>query len=306
MSLLANWLESLSYELKATNHCLRKVSPFSSCTVCKDTCPEEAITLVTSDLEINHQLCNNCGTCLTNCPVQALEGQSPIRKVLEDVIFLDEGPLPTENELLYFYKKGIRKVSQTQLDEKLKQIIEKTNDRLVKMDLTPITLGHFFETKATSSPAQKLSRRDFFSKLSFDSKKLVLSSVTPVTWRFNQGKFNRAEMFEGWASFAIHLDKESCTLCETCFHLCPAEVFQFDGNLLTIDNGKCVGCSLCSDVCHYDSIKIDQEVGKTKIYIYPIVKRKCKSCGGDFTSWEYVQYCFTCESSKENSILNFL
>jgi ferredoxin len=306
MSLLANWLESLSYELKATDHCLRKISPFSSCTVCKDTCQEEAITHVNDGLEINHQLCNSCGSCLTNCPVQALEGQSPVRKVLEDVLFLDEGPLPTENELLYLYKKGIRKVSQTLLDEKLGKIIEKTNERLVEMESTPITFGCFSEAEATLSPAQKLSRRDFFYKLSFDSKKLVLLSVTPVKWRFNHGSFNRAEMFEGWASYTIHIDQESCNLCETCFRLCPAGVFQIDGNSLTINNGKCVGCSLCTDVCQHNSIKVEPQVGKTKIDSFPVVKRICKNCGGTFTSWGYLQHCFTCKSSEENSILNFL
>lgn len=304
MSLLANWLESLSYELNATNQCLRKISPYSTCTVCFDTCKTQAITYVKNGLEINSQLCNGCSSCLTNCPVQAIEGQSPTRKVLEDILYLDEGSLPTENELLYLYKNGVRKISKTTLEENLEQIIAGTNEILNQMEMEPIIIGEFVEN--AHSTEKKLSRRDFFNKLSSDSKKLVLSSATPIKWRFNQSNFNRAKMFEGWSFYFILLDKESCTLCETCFRLCPAGVFLIDGDHLTIDNGKCVGCTLCSNVCRHNSIKIDSEIGKTKIYSYPIVKKICKNCGGTFNSCEDEQHCFTCKSSKENSILNFL
>lgn len=304
MSLLTHWLESLSYELSATEKCLRKISPFSTCTICQDSCEVQAITYKNGSPIVDHNACNGCGRCITTCPVQSLQGQSPIRNTLNGVLILDGGPLPTETELLHLYKCGIRKISITMPDNKMTGIIDETNELLEKMNMEP------FVSVPVPDPAGRdtlpLTRRGLFSKLTFESKKLALTTIAPAKWHFNQDNFRRSNLFEGWSFFTIVLNTESCTLCETCFRLCPGQVFSIQANNLNIDSEKCLGCLLCFDVCRNDAIKVESNVQTSKINTFSIVNSKCKTCGGDFLSWTDEEICKSCESSKKNNILNFL
>ncbi|MCL6574225.1 MAG: 4Fe-4S binding protein [Bacillus sp. (in: Bacteria)] len=303
VSLLGNWLESLSYEIAVADNCLRKISPFSTCIICQEICEQQAITYKNGSLEINDKICNGCSRCITICPVSALQGQSPPRKTLNGVLILDEGPLPTNNELLYLYKSGIQKIFLPMSETKVEEIIKETNALLTQMNMDPFEIGPVPEPVIHDSP--KLSRREFFSKLSLESKKLA-STVTPVKWRFNQDRFHKTGMFEGWSFFTIELDKETCTLCETCFRLCSSNVFHIEDDLLKIDSEKCTGCSLCSDVCKYGAVKVVPGVSESEFVNYAIVKSKCTSCGSDFLGWKNTDSCTICESSKKTSILNFL
>jgi len=304
MSLLTYWLESLTYELSATEKCLRKISPFSTCTICQDSCEVHAITYKNGSPIIDHKVCNGCGRCITTCPVQSLQGQSPIRNTINDILILDGEPLPTETELLHLYKCGIRKISVTMPDTKVTGIIDETNTFLEKMNMDP------FVTVPTPDPAVRdtptLTRRDLFSKLTFESKKLALTTVAPAKWHFNQDKFRRSNMFEGWSFFTIVLNTAACTLCEACFRLCPGQVFSIKGNNLNIDSEKCLDCLLCFDVCRNDAIKVESNVQTSRIETFSIVHFKCKTCGGDFLSWTDEEICKSCESNKKNNILNFL
>lgn len=304
MSLLTNWLESLSYELKASENCLRKISPFSSCTICHDICKNQAVSYVKDGVQFDEKACNECSRCITACPVLAIEGKSPERDVIDDVLFLDGDSHPTENELLYLYKNGIRKINHPNLDNRLESIIEKTNKTLMKLEMDPFIYGTDIAVKIPKE--KRVSRRDFFYNISNNSKKFALSTFTPIKWRFNHKDFNKAKMFEGWSFYSVVLDIESCNLCESCFRLCPANVFQRNGNFLTINSGKCLGCSLCSDVCKKNAVSISSNVAKTKTPHYRIYKGTCNNCGSQFHAWEKDNVCYICKTANENSIVNFL
>jgi len=304
MSLLTYWLESLSDELSATENCLRKICPSSTCTICQESCEVQAITYINGSAIIDHKVCTGCGRCITICPVQALQGQSPIRNTLNGVLILDVGPLPTETELLHLYNCGIRKISVTMPDTKVTVIIDETNAILKKMNMEPFVLVP--TPDPTIPETLTLTRRGLFSRLTFESKKLALTTITPAKWHFNQDKFRLSNMFEGWSFFTIVLNTDACTLCETCFRLCPGQVFSIQGNNLNIDSEKCLGCLLCFDVCRNDAIKVESNPHTSKINTFSIVHCKCKTCGGDFLSWTDEEICKSCESSKQNNILNFL
>ena len=69
----------LNLLIKATNiqpaytpeHCLVVTKSVGGCTVCKDICPHEAIT-ISRQVEINDVDCTGCGLCVQACPSQAL------------------------------------------------------------------------------------------------------------------------------------------------------------------------------------------------------------------------------------------
>lgn len=69
----------LNFIVKATNiqpaytpeHCLVVTRKVGGCSVCKDICPHQAIT-ITQKVEINEIDCTGCGLCVQACPSQAL------------------------------------------------------------------------------------------------------------------------------------------------------------------------------------------------------------------------------------------
>ncbi len=74
----------LNFIVKATNiqptytpeHCLVVTRTVGGCSVCKDVCPHQAIT-ITRQVEIDEIDCTGCGLCVQACPSQALRS-SPV------------------------------------------------------------------------------------------------------------------------------------------------------------------------------------------------------------------------------------
>ena len=300
MSLLTNWLESLSYDLDISDACLKKLSPLSSCTVCHDACPNGAIILDNGKVEIDQKACSSCGICITCCPTQAIKGQSPSREVVQEyLLFNDESPLPSVNELLYFYKKGIRSIHFLSVTNDFEQIFISTNVLLADMGLEPFQMATKLLLKPEEEP--KLTRRDFFTKLSSDGRKTVLSSVTPVKWRFNEESFKPSSLFKDWAFYEVSLIEDKCTLCEACFNICPANVFAIDGNILKIDTQKCSGCKLCKDLCRSGAIEIDKKVHPRTETEKQVQLSACSTCHSKFYSWSATNTCPICSSRPKNN-----
>lgn len=76
----------LNLVIKATNiqpaytpeHCLVVTKSVGGCTVCKDVCPHEAIT-IGRQVEIDDIDCTGCGLCVQACPSQALASSASFR-----------------------------------------------------------------------------------------------------------------------------------------------------------------------------------------------------------------------------------
>lgn len=73
----------LNFIVKATNiqptytpeHCLVVTRSVGGCTVCRDVCPHEAIT-IGRQVEIDDVNCTGCGLCVHACPSQALSSRA--------------------------------------------------------------------------------------------------------------------------------------------------------------------------------------------------------------------------------------
>lgn len=309
MGLFTNWLESLSYEIEITERCLRKVSPFSKCSYCAEACPKAAITFDDGKIVIEEKTCDTCGRCVTVCPVQAVKGRAPERKVVQQTVIVDRLPLPTKNELLYLYHKGIHtidtKLSDDNRKEQLLTVIAEANNVLESMNFDSYKIGSPVQEEAAGLPAT-YTRRDFFTKISADSKKTVLSTVTPANWRYNEGCFKLSTYFPGWAVFQIDLNKEACSLCEVCFRICPANVFTLEEGILKIDEQQCSGCQLCSEVCQKNAILIEERPHQHTLKTEQVFQKECNTCGSSFYAWNDENDCFVCNSRKKNSLLSFL
>ncbi|MBT2681439.1 4Fe-4S binding protein [Bacillus sp. ISL-35] len=298
MSLVGNWIESLSYELEISSSCTRKISHMSSCSACMDECPTEAISVENGELNISKQSCTTCGVCITVCPVQAIKGQSPPRRIIQNHILLGDGSaLPTVAELLYYHKKGIRRVYEPLVSEELMENVKQANDILAKIEFEPLSIVNKVELDREDQP--RISRRAFFAKLTSDSKKTVLSSMTPIKWRFNENSFKTSNLFKGWSFYQVKLNQEDCTLCEACFAICPSEVFRLVDDSLKLTDHNCSGCRLCSDICKENSVQIFYKVHKSEEESRPVVKTNCQKCHTPFHSWSARELCPICSSVEK-------
>jgi ferredoxin len=293
MSLVTNWLESLSYDLEISAACLKKISPASSCTVCLDECPEHAISLESGKINIDEKLCTLCGICVTTCPVQAIKGQSPPRRVNQKYILLEEESIPPSfPELFYYHKKGIRCIHKSSKDDVIVRLVRNANEILEAMELEPLRVADEIILEQEEPP--KLTRRDFFNKLRIDSRKNVLSSVTPVKWRFNEDNFKLSNLCDGWAFFEVRINEESCTLCEGCFNICPSKVFEPSDRMLNINEKNCSGCNLCKDICQSSAVQISQNIHQQPAPMKHWHQSTCSNCGNSFRSWTAKDTCHIC------------
>ncbi|HEY33085.1 MAG TPA: 4Fe-4S binding protein [Dehalococcoidia bacterium] len=48
------------------------------CGLCVESCPRQAITIITSTAEINQARCNQCRLCLEACPQEAIVESRPV------------------------------------------------------------------------------------------------------------------------------------------------------------------------------------------------------------------------------------
>ena len=50
------------------------------CGLCADSCPQQAISLLLGQAEIDRNRCNECGICLNVCPQGAIVELTPVSK----------------------------------------------------------------------------------------------------------------------------------------------------------------------------------------------------------------------------------
>jgi len=60
------------------------------------------------------------------------------------------------------------------------------------------------------------------------------------------------------------------------YALLREEKIELDPTIATIDPGKCNWCDLCSNICPFDAIKMEEHKGK-KVAV--VISSSCKGCG---------------------------
>ncbi len=300
MALIDNWLESLDAEIIINKSCVREASPFSTCNICIENCPENALEIKNRKVNINSH-CNSCGDCIPSCPVNAIEGIVEKRKVIGDtLLFLDNTKISAK-ELLYYYHKGIRKIGiiDKDLTPSWKSALEDVNKVLVEMDRFKIEITK--DIKHPEPEEQALSRRELFSFFKKESISFI-TKLTPATWRFNHKNYSLEKMYPEWQFYSIEINKNKCNLCQACFKLCPTKVFDVGNGLITINDIHCVDCKLCEDVCKEKAINVTNKIKRTESNVNTVFQKTCSKCEKHFLSWkDEDDICFICDSTQEQS-----
>ncbi|WP_042347330.1 4Fe-4S binding protein [Bacillus massiliigorillae] len=299
MGIVGKWAESLDYQYEInTAICVRHKSPFSTCQACVGVCHENAISLIDSKPEINRDQCSECGKCLAICPVQAISGIYPKRNVLNGELIIDSEHIPSFNELLIYYAKGIKILSyeENEIDSSLLQAFDKANQYLHELNKEPFQLKTGVSCPEEDEPTY--SRRDLFSLWKKESKTLV-SQVTPAKWRFNQEDFELAKYYRDYQFYSIQINNHQCSLCKICVSLCEKNCFKIVEDQLIVSSQSCSDCKLCTDVCPENAITILQNISEIKQNEYPLFTKTCSSCKKSFQTLRAEDdCCFICNKRK--------
>lgn len=303
MSLLTKWLESLADKIEINSHCLREISPFSKCEQCIQVCPEDALQLKNGKIIVHESNCTACGQCMTTCPAYAIEGTVPTREVIKDTLLFQKDIAPSVREWLYYYQKGVRFVAvpDGELTDKWSSSMSEANQYLTKMSLPLITIT----SKVPKKEERSYTRRELFKQFSNESKTIVMKSLTPAKWRFNNAAFSLNKAFPDWNFYDVNIDESRCHLCEVCFKTCPQNVFSIADGQLSIHLSACTGCGLCMDVCQENAITIKEFVQPAQVINMPFYNIACPSCKIENKSWnEDIEECFVCKKRKSLFYLN--
>lgn len=298
MGLLSRWFESLDYEYNILSTCTRHKSPHSTCKKCLDVCKEEAITLVKQKPVITREKCVECGNCIVACPVQAVAGIFPNRKVIHNKLIVTPGHKPTVKELLMLYKKGVKGLISEDPSklESWHQAINEANSILHKLDEEPLIITN----EAFEKREELYSRRELLSLWKKDGTSLI-KQVTPAAWRFNHKDLDVTKYYPGYQFAKIFVKIEKCTLCKACEALCEKKCFSITESSLSIVAQACSSCQLCVDICPEKAIQFKEEISEVKDIQYPIYKKQCSVCKQPFeTLREHEEQCVYCTKQKEH------
>lgn len=298
MGLLSKWVESLDYEYEILSFCTRFVSPRATCSQCIDSCTEEAITLEEGKPSIDNGKCNECGYCISACPVQAIAGIYPRRTIIQEQLVIQDSQLPTAKELLILRKKGVHVIvgETTGLVESWKEPIDEANAILIQLEDKPFSVV----TKCAEEE-QYYSRRELFSLWKKEGTS-VLKQAAPAKWRFNHKDFDLSIYYKNYQFTSITVDLEKCTLCTACQKLCEKKCFEIQEDQVLISSQRCSSCQLCVDICQEKAISLADEISRTAITSHPIYERVCSVCGKTHrTVCEHDEKCVACKK-RENHL----
>lgn len=300
MGILGKWLESLDYEYQILSSCTRHLSPRSTCHKCVNACNEKAISLEKGKPVLERSKCTECGNCISACPVQAIAGIYPKRKIVQNQLVIKEDSIPTVKELLIFYQKGIKTiVAETQvLLESWKPSIDEANGILQILGEGPFLV----ETKSIAAETY-VSRRELFFLWKREGKS-ALKEIAPAKWQFNHQDIDLAKYYRDVQFTKIKLNRGKCTLCHVCQRLCVKKCFAIHEERFVLSSQGCENCQLCVDTCPEKALDVEDCISKVEETSLPIYKKICSRCHNPFqTLREYDEKCVVCTKQERMSKL---
>lgn len=249
-------------------NCIRNKHLGSTCRACADACEKQAITISDNSLSLNPLLCNRCGNCVLSCPVNAVEGELPVRRVEEGRLYSSASSIASVDELLLYFASGVTRLAISQQHQRWIENVEIANSRLQQMGKS----GFDVEITQDNEDAISYSRRS-------------LLGFRQLQKHFDKSSINKkplADAYSGFQFYQFTLNEDNCTLCGSCARLCPTHALTLSDNALTFEGKQCVGCRLCQDLCPEQAISIKDEIASSAAQSHKMIVQHCSQCDAEY------------------------
>lgn len=318
--------------------CLRTDYYHNNCSKCLDICPQNAFIFDRGKLRLDEKKCTDCAVCIGVCPTEALSvnffnPQSYILSLNEKNVMLSckkDSPClsvfssqdfismalrkdevrcdlshcencelnkenKTYNSITERVKEANRFLNETGLNKEIK-IEEKNVDnqrrslfkKLFKS--TKELIGEGIDVKELSNARNRIPIKNIILKNSIKKSKDVIKNNTIST------------------SYSFLADKEIdfdlCTNCGDCVKFCPTDALFYsqEGSSIWFQNGKCIGCEICNDICKPKAVKNKESIDLIE-YAYDrgkeLVHHTLELCIECKTPFSYKGGEYICERCKE-------
>ncbi|WP_058909880.1 4Fe-4S binding protein [Entomohabitans teleogrylli] len=253
-----------------TTECLLEKNAFSSCRQCIAVCDAQSFSLSGGRVHLNSASCHQCGRCVAACPINAIDGQAPDRRVISGWLLSSASPPPSVKELLLYYAAGIVAMRIAAHHDGWLATARQANACLAQMGKRPFTL----ETATGHDEAVSDSRRALFG----------LRRLTNPLARSGLAGASLAQAFPGFQFTRLEIDSPRCTLCLACARVCPGSALTISARDIAFDGSRCNACRLCQDACPekaIDLIAVVQPLAPERIGIHIV---PCRACGEPYAS----------------------
>lgn len=258
----------LNFIVKATNiqpaytpeHCLVVTRTVGGCSVCKDVCPHQAIS-ITQKVEIDEIDCTGCGLCVQACPSQALRSSpvfqpgapvkcSQVRGSAQSVQCLtrlqatDVLRLASRKDKVTMVRNDCLscKIGSAEVPERVDALLEKARALAAVRGRTLLTEVLQEERYDTSDNPDTLSRRellrggvrgtqrfsaDLLAPLEIFGETEAEAKGVPIELERQllmiRAAKPEAEKDVPWILPRVH---EGCIMCPVCTNVCPTDAFE--------------------------------------------------------------------------------
>ena len=334
---ILNVINYLDYRPKyEPEKCIKSISPKSNCTVCKDVCLSNAITINHRSISIGDD-CNTCNKCVSYCPTNALVDTGKKFIGAKEKLYLLCGEFKIDENvdnrfrincldyintkiLLNIHRRGYREIytnlekcSDCGKDIDLFRELDKTNEILSKLD-KPIMSIHNMEVESLvlrakeiekSKSTNEVNRRGFFMQLA----KELYSKTYEVTPPSSRDQFwdSPLDILEKWnenrqekvSLYNVEVDYNKCIQCNACKKLCPQDVWKIDENTLEERFDLCNGCKLCEDICPTKAISLKEDIRLLDRQINEKETSNCIKCNREYTRYKKeIEKCPGCTGKE--------
>ncbi len=334
-----DFLNYLDYKPKFEEEkCVKHISPKAKCSICRDICHLEAISLNKRSISLLEN-CDICNECVAYCPTNALvdTGKTFLRYKEEAFVLCKKFETKDEKAKLYIgclnflnrkillnmYKAGFRTIN-TSLDKcqecsrknsieneinRLNLILEKLNKEPMRLiNKTVEELDEKLDTMKEKEAREEIDRRSFFKELFKETFSKAYQVAPPLAK--DQFWENEIDILRKWETdqgeslslYKVIRDENKCIECQSCVRLCPQKVWKIDGKDRITDLRLCHGCKLCEDICPSKAIKVIEELGLGSEFIERKDKKFCDKCSREFET--YKQSSIVCPSCIAKEIKN--
>lgn len=277
--------------------CLAVTRNPKACTLCRDVCPHDAIT-IRRQVEIDDVDCTGCGLCVQVCPSEALEPKLHVRPGLplrcsqvagDAQSVVCHGRLqPTD--LLRLAGTGSEArlargdchdcpVGTSAVLDSLARVTEQAHELAALHDRELAVTVLEVERLDETSSGREVSRRELLRGGVRNLQRSAADALAPLDPGGDddtlptemQTRYRSIQVAEPAPEepvpWRLPRIADGCIMCPVCTQICPTDAFSrdfdpigMDGSVLRLDPSRCVGCDACVDACPVSVISMDDVV----------------------------------------------